>query len=124
MVVGDDLNGYRRLLRVKPDASLDELRTAYDALLEDMGKRLEKLTGFQARAQIEKTISEARTAYFFLIRAVMHPEREEPKTETHWQTDPTDKVRRQIARRIMELSKKQPHALPPAKSFALLSQKN
>jgi len=120
MIVGEDLDRYRRMLRVKPDASLDELRTAYDRLQGDLEKRLEKVAGFEARARIEKTISEVRSAYFFLIRAVMHPEQGKPKAEAHWQTDPTHKVRRQIARCIRDISKNPQLALPEGKKPALL----
>lgn len=120
MVVAEDLDKYRKLLRVKPDASLDELRAAYNELLECMEKKLEKVTGFTAREQMMKTVSEARAAYFFLIRAAMHPELEARKTETHWQTDPAHKVRRQISRSIIEISKNRQLALPEAKKPALL----
>jgi hypothetical protein len=124
MVVGEDLDSYRRLLGVKPDASLDELKSAYDWLQNNLEKKLEIVTNFEMRRSIEKMISEARMAYFFLIRAVMHPEYKEPKTESHWETDPTHKVRRMIAQRIADLAKKPPLALPPAKIPPLLSRKN
>jgi len=124
MVVGNDLAGYRKLLSVKPEATLDELRTAYNKLLEVMGQRLEKVTGFEAKSQIEKTISEVRIAYFFLLRAVMHPDYKEPKTESHWEMDKTHRVRRAIAQRIADLAKKPMPALPPGKSFRLLPRKN
>jgi len=124
MVVGEDLDSYRRLLGVKPDASLGELKSAYDWLQNNLEKKLEIVTNFEMRRNIEKMISQARMAYFFLIRAVMHPEYEEPKTESHWETDPTHKVRRMITQRIADLAKKPTPALPPGKSFRLLPRKN
>jgi len=124
MVVGEDLDSYRRLLGVKPDASLDEIKNAYDRLHDNLEKKLKIATSRHVKQNIENIISQVRIAYFFLIRAVMHPDYREPRKEDHWEIDKTHKVRRMIAQRIFDLAKKQPLALPPAKSPPLLSKKN
>lgn len=124
MVVGEDLDSYRRLLGVKPDASLEELKSAYDSLQNNLEKKLKIATSREVRQNIEKIISQARIAYFYLIRAVMHPDYKDKKQKSHWDVDPTHKVRRMIARRIEDIATKQPLALPPWKGPRILLLKS
>jgi curved DNA-binding protein CbpA len=114
MVMGDGLETYRELLKVRPDASLEELRAAYDNLKEGLERKLEGVTCPHSKVELMKKVTEARAAYFFLLRAAMHPQPKETGSESHWQSsslsdqpgnpDPANRVRRQIARRIMENS--------------------